>query len=87
MQRHGHPYSTGKYSDFEGGIRTNAFISGGFIPATSRGTRYSGVMSIADWYGVFCELVRTSSQALTVRMTVTTANSLPFSGRGGPDRH
>jgi len=51
-----HPLRAGKYSDFEGGIRTNAFVTGGVVPPRSRGTRYSGVVSIADWYGLFTEL-------------------------------
>lgn len=50
------PLKGGKYSDWEGGIRTNAFLSGGFLPATNRGTTFSGVVSIADWYGTLCEL-------------------------------
>ena len=51
-----HPLRGGKFSDFEGGVRVNAFVSGGFVPVGHRGTEYSGVVSIADWYGVFCEL-------------------------------
>jgi hypothetical protein len=49
----------GKFSDFDGGTRTNAFVSGGLVPATSRGTVYEGIVSIADWYGLFCELGET----------------------------
>ena len=51
-----HPLKGGKYSDWEGGIRTNALISGGWVPEASRGTKYDGVVSIADWYGMFGEL-------------------------------
>jgi len=51
-----HPLRGGKYSDFEGGIRTNAFVTGGHVPPASRGTKYSGITSIADWYGLFCDL-------------------------------
>jgi len=50
------PLRGGKYSDWEGGVRTNAFISGGFVPKARRGTTFSGVVSIADWYGTLCEL-------------------------------
>ena len=45
-----YPLRGGKYSDWEGGIRSNAFVSGGYIPADARGTTFSGVVSIADWY-------------------------------------
>jgi arylsulfatase I/J len=51
-----HPLRGGKFGDFEGGIRTNALVTGGFVPDASRGTRYSGIVSIADWYGLFCDL-------------------------------
>jgi arylsulfatase I/J len=51
-----HPLKGGKYSDWEGGIRTNAFVSGGFVPSTLRGTEFHGVISIADWYATLCEL-------------------------------
>ncbi|CAE8591720.1 unnamed protein product [Polarella glacialis] len=56
-----YPLKGGKYSDWEGGVRTNAFMSGGFIPEASRGTKFSGVVSVADWYGTFCELAGVES--------------------------
>jgi len=51
-----YPLKGGKYSDWEGGIRTNAFVSGGFVPAARRGSVHAGVVSIADWYGTLAEL-------------------------------
>jgi len=51
-----HPLKGGKFADLEGGVRVNTFVSGGFVPKEKRGTRFSGVVSIADWYGTFCEL-------------------------------
>uniref|UniRef100_A0A7S4SZ52 Sulfatase N-terminal domain-containing protein n=1 Tax=Alexandrium monilatum TaxID=311494 RepID=A0A7S4SZ52_9DINO len=51
-----YPLKGGKYSDWEGGVRTNAFVSGGFIPPERRGARHTGVVSIADWYGLVSEL-------------------------------
>ena len=51
-----YPLRGGKYSMFEGGIRVNAFVSGGFIPEAVRGTKQEGMMHIADWYGTFCDL-------------------------------
>ncbi|KAK3250666.1 hypothetical protein CYMTET_39964 [Cymbomonas tetramitiformis] len=56
-----HPLKGGKYSDWEGGIRTNAFIAGGILPFSRRGTAYTGVVSVADWYGVFCDLANVST--------------------------
>eukprot|EP00931_Biecheleriopsis_adriatica_P097190 TRINITY_DN70936_c0_g1_i1.p1 TRINITY_DN70936_c0_g1~~TRINITY_DN70936_c0_g1_i1.p1 ORF type:complete len:179 (+),score=36.15 TRINITY_DN70936_c0_g1_i1:77-538(+) len=51
-----YPLKGGKYTDWEGGVRVNTFISGGFVPAARRGTVHSGVVSVADWYGLACEL-------------------------------
>jgi len=36
-------------SDWEGGVRVNAWVSGGFLPAGARGTKVEGYMHIADW--------------------------------------
>ena len=54
-------FHKGKYNDWEGGVRTAAFLSGGAVPAAKRGTSYAGVISIADWYGTFCELAGVDS--------------------------
>eukprot|EP00441_Pelagodinium_beii_P033851 CAMPEP_0197639640 /NCGR_PEP_ID=MMETSP1338-20131121/14202_1 /TAXON_ID=43686 ORGANISM="Pelagodinium beii, Strain RCC1491" /NCGR_SAMPLE_ID=MMETSP1338 /ASSEMBLY_ACC=CAM_ASM_000754 /LENGTH=679 /DNA_ID=CAMNT_0043212397 /DNA_START=62 /DNA_END=2101 /DNA_ORIENTATION=- len=51
-----YPLRGGKYSDFEGGVRTNTWISGGFIPKESRGRIHNGIVSISDWYYIFSEL-------------------------------
>ena len=51
-----YPLRGGKIGCFEGGIRLNAFASGGFLPARVRGTRASGWMHLADWYATFCAL-------------------------------
>ena len=55
-----HPLKGGKYSDWEGGVRTNAFVSGGYLPKHRRGKKFHGVISIADWYATFCELAGVS---------------------------
>ena len=34
-----------------GGIRVNAWVSGGFLPAKVRGTKYEGLACGWDWYG------------------------------------
>lgn len=51
-----YPLRGGKYSDFEGGVRTNTFISGGYVPEASRGQIHNNVVSISDWYTIFSEL-------------------------------
>ncbi|CAK9083026.1 Arylsulfatase B (ASB) (N-acetylgalactosamine-4-sulfatase) (G4S) [Durusdinium trenchii] len=51
-----YPLRGGKYSDFEGGVRTTTFISGGYIPEARRGHVHNGIVSVADWYTIFSEL-------------------------------
>ena len=51
-----YPLRGGKYTYFEGGIRVPAFVSGGFLPKTVRGTRRDDIIHVADWYGTFCSL-------------------------------
>lgn len=50
------PLRGGKYSDFQGGILSNSFVSGGYLPAAVRGTKLNGMMHIADWYATFAAL-------------------------------
>jgi arylsulfatase I/J len=50
-----YPLRGGKYSNFEGGIRVNAFMSGGFLPQAVRGTKQEEMMHIADWYRTLSE--------------------------------
>lgn len=51
-----YPLKGGKYNNWEGGIRSNSFVSGGFVPRSRRGTRYEGLVGVEDWYGTFCSL-------------------------------
>lgn len=44
-----YPLRGGKFSNFEGGIRVNAFVSGGFLPASRRGVRENGLITSWDW--------------------------------------
>ena len=50
------PLRGGKYSKFEGGIRANAFASGGYLPAAVRGTTNAGIIHVADFYSTYCGL-------------------------------
>lgn len=50
------PLRGGKIGIMEGGIRLNAFVSGGFLPAALRGTTYEGFMHLEDWYTTLCAL-------------------------------
>jgi hypothetical protein len=48
-----YPLRGGKHSNWEGGIRANALVSGGLIPPALRGTTLTGLMAIEDWYKTF----------------------------------
>jgi hypothetical protein len=43
------PLRGSKVSDFEGGVRTVAFLTGGYLPEAVRGGAFNGFISIADW--------------------------------------
>jgi hypothetical protein len=34
----------------QGGVRVNAFASGGYLPEPVRGTKQEGIVHVADWY-------------------------------------
>lgn len=76
------PMRGGKYSLFEGGIRVSAFMSGGFLPATLRGTVQNGMIHIADWYSTFSHLAGvdpTDSRAATSGLPpIDSINMWPF---------
>lgn len=51
-----YPLRGGKHSNFEGGVRANAFVSGGFLPAAMRGTTTEALVGIEDWYVTLARL-------------------------------
>ena len=50
------PLRGGKMSNWQGGIRVNAYASGGFLPAAVRGTTAQGLIETADMYTTFCAI-------------------------------
>ena len=50
------PLRGGKYSDFEGGVRVNAFVSGGKIPQNRRGLKSADLVHVSDIYASFLRL-------------------------------
>jgi len=48
-----YPLKGGKLSNWEGGIRVNAFVSGGYVPESLRGTKSEDFIAISDWYATF----------------------------------
>ena len=51
-----YPLKGGKFSDWQGGIRVNAFVSGGYLPEKMRGQKTDGYIHLTDWYATFCYL-------------------------------
>lgn len=51
-----YPLKGGKISDWQGGVRVNAFVSGGFLPEKMRGQKTEEYIHIADWFATFCYL-------------------------------
>eukprot|EP00041_Stephanoeca_diplocostata_P013943 m.249525 g.249525 ORF g.249525 m.249525 type:complete len:537 (+) comp19525_c0_seq2:91-1701(+) len=45
-----------KATPWEGGTRVMAFLTGGYLPASFRGTSTNAFISVADWYPTFCTL-------------------------------
>jgi arylsulfatase I/J len=50
------PLKGGKLSDWEEGIRVNAFVTGGAVPAAKRGSKLEDLIHVADWYATFCAI-------------------------------
>ena len=51
-----YPLKGGKVADWQGGIRTNAFVAGGYLPDQMRGQKTDGYIHVADWFGTFCAI-------------------------------
>jgi arylsulfatase B len=51
-----YPMKGGKMSDWQGGIRGSAFVSGGYIPISKRGTLSKDLIHISDWYRTFSSI-------------------------------
>ena len=52
-----YPLRGGKFVPFEGGIRVNAFVSGGYLPEKQRGLKTNAMMHISDWYSSICNML------------------------------
>ena len=51
-----YPMKGGKFSDWQGGIRVNGLVSGGYLPEKMKGQKTDGYIHLADWYATFCSL-------------------------------
>ena len=50
------PLLGGKMSNWEGGIRTPAFVAGGAVRPSMRGTKLTGLVAAWDWYATLAEI-------------------------------
>ena len=50
------PLRAGKFSDYEGGVRVPAFVSGGLLAPSLRGASLESAVHVADWAATFLEL-------------------------------
>ena len=73
-----YPLKGGKLSTWQGGIRVNAFVSGGFLPKERRGKTESGALHIADWLQTFCALAGVSGLCYCVACTQVTLCASPL---------
>jgi arylsulfatase I/J len=51
-----YPLRGGKTSNFQGGIRVNAWLGGGAIDVSRRGSVLKGLSTVWDWYATFANL-------------------------------
>ena len=61
------PLKGGKITDWQGGVRVNAFSSGGFIPERMRGQITEGCIRVSNWYAILCALAGVESHWLSGR--------------------
>jgi len=59
-----YPLRGAKFSNWEGGIRVPALVSGGVIPPARRGLKLGGLTAIWDLYATFGEVAGMSSKAI-----------------------
>jgi len=51
-----YPLRGGKYTLWEGGLRVNALLTGGLLPARKRGQVHSDPLHVCDWFATFARL-------------------------------
>ena len=60
------PLRSGKMTNFEGGVRVPAFITGGLVPMRMRGKTLDGYIAMADWYSTMLSIAGVPDDAKSV---------------------
>eukprot|EP00039_Didymoeca_costata_P030846 m.31698 g.31698 ORF g.31698 m.31698 type:complete len:644 (+) comp8339_c0_seq1:63-1994(+) len=58
-----HPLRGGKGSNWEGGTRVPAFVTGGILPPSQIGKTHNGLIHICDWHATICALAGVNATA------------------------
>lgn len=58
-----HPLRGAKGSNWEGGVRVPAFVSGGFLPSAMRGSVLHGLVHVSDWYATLSAVAGLGDEA------------------------
>ena len=74
------PLRGGKGSNWEGGCRVPAFVSGGILPTRMHGQRLTGLAHVADFYNTFSALAGLPSGDPNNSNTTTSSSSSHMSG-------
>eukprot|EP01064_Diplonema_japonicum_P021135 TRINITY_DN30690_c0_g1_i1.p1 TRINITY_DN30690_c0_g1~~TRINITY_DN30690_c0_g1_i1.p1 ORF type:complete len:552 (+),score=70.92 TRINITY_DN30690_c0_g1_i1:59-1657(+) len=80
-----YPLRGEKHSNWEGGLRTATFISGGIVPTSLHGTRNDINFHIVDWYPTFCSLAGIDGSDSPPVEPLPTDPSKPFKNIYGND--
>ena len=59
------PLKGGKHSNWQGGVRVNAFLSGGALPQAVRGTVSDELITVWDWYATLLRMCASISRCRT----------------------
>lgn len=73
------PLRGGKLTSFEGGLRVNGFLSGGFLPQAARGTKLNHLMHVADIWATLAEATGIAAvDPLAARVQLPPLGSISF---------
>eukprot|EP01059_Diplonema_ambulator_P003455 TRINITY_DN13137_c0_g1_i1.p1 TRINITY_DN13137_c0_g1~~TRINITY_DN13137_c0_g1_i1.p1 ORF type:complete len:545 (+),score=72.54 TRINITY_DN13137_c0_g1_i1:113-1636(+) len=82
-----YPLRGEKHSNWEGGMRTTTFVSGGLVPENLRGTKNDVNFHIVDWYATFCVLAGVSPADDPPVAPLPTDPTQPFKNIYGNDSY